>query len=148
MPAARRPSKSSDPGYGENVQTEASCTPIRAMRSRKRIVSRRSATDSSGKPIRMFALTFSPARTAVRIDASSRSSFTFFLIACRVRGEPLSGAYETLRQPLRYMARSVSSSSASERVPLGSCQVMRSCRASSSWQNSRIHSRSTIAVRS
>ena len=69
-----------------------SCTPMNPIRARKRTVWPSSFRDSLGNPMMMFSLTFSPLRTAPRTEASSRSSFTTFLMRLRTSGEPLSGA--------------------------------------------------------
>ena len=96
----------------------------------------------------MLHLTYMSWRLELAIEAMTASVLIRFLILSSTVGEPLSGEYERLRQPERWSHSATSSSIASERVPLGSCQVNVMPRCSIFLQKSTIHDFLTIAVRS
>ena len=103
---------------------------------------------SCGKPITMNAVMFRPLRTDALAAFINDSVFIRFWISWRVRSLPLSGANASERPPVFASRPATSSSTTSQRVPDGNCQLMGRLRASSSLQNSMIQSRLTIAVRS
>ena len=103
---------------------------------------------SSGKPKMKFAFTLQPAFTACRIEWSIRSVLIFFLMRMRISSLPLSGAYVMFVQPDLTSSGSTSSSSASERVPDGSCHVIFRPSSRIRFENSITHSFLMIAVRS
>lgn len=112
------------------------------------MVSAASASVSSGNPMMRLHFTRIPARTAAAIDVFMRPRSIFFLIRRSTLGEPLSGAYATLRQPEAKSSSTTSVSIASERVPAGICHVMPQRRSTSLRQKSTIQSLRMIAVRS